>query len=294
VPNLVSPSLSLSAAASWGAADFSGGLATKRSNVFGVVVVAHGIGLLMMLALAVLAREHVPASTSLLWGLAAGSVGGAGLACLYKALAVGKMGLTAPLSAVISALVPIVFSFSTAGLPHGLQLFGFGLAIVSIWLIATQSGSAGESEGLGLAVAAGFGLGGFLLFIKFAGTQAVFWPLVAARAASFVLMCGILIGRRRAENSEMQSAKVSNSPQSWKPGPGTLRYVLLAGILDSGANALYVAATQRGRLDVAAVLSALYPASTVILARIFLKERWSRIQTAGMIAALVAVGMVSA
>lgn len=283
MPNLVSPGLSLSAAASWGAADFSGGLATKRSNVFGVVVVAHGVGLLMMLALAVLAREHVPTWSSLLWGLAAGSVGGAGLACLYKALAVGKMGLTAPLSAVISALVPIVFSFSTAGLPRGVQLFGFGLAIVSIWLIATQGGSAGKSEGLSLAVAAGFGLGGFLLFIKFAGTQAVFWPLVAARAASFVLMCGILIG-----------AKASNPVQSWKPGPGTLRYVLLAGILDSGANALYVAATQRGRLDVAAVLSSLYPASTVILARILLKERWSRIQTAGMIAALLAVGMVSA
>ncbi len=282
MPNLASPSLSLSAAASWGAADFSGGLATKRSNVFGVVVVAHGIGLLMMLALAFLVREPLPPRSSLLWGLAAGSVGGAGLACLYKALAVGKMGLTAPLSAVISALVPIMFSFSTAGLPHGVQLFGFGLAIVSIWLIA-QSGSAGETEGLGLAVAAGFGLGGFLLFIKFAGTQAVFWPLVAARAASFLLMCGILIG-----------ARPSNPSQSWKPAPGTFRYVLLAGILDSGANALYVGATQRGRLDVAAVLSSLYPASTAILARVFLKERWSRIQTAGMIAALVAVGMVSA
>jgi drug/metabolite transporter (DMT)-like permease len=283
VPNLASPSLSLSAAASWGAADFSGGLATKRSNVFGVVVVAHGIGLLMMLALAFVVREPLPSRSSLLWGLAAGSVGGAGLACLYKALAVGKMGLTAPLSAVISALVPIMFSFSTAGLPHGVQLFGFGLAIVSIWLIATQSGSAGETEGLGLAVVAGFGLGGFLLFIKFAGTQAVFWPLVAARTASFVLMCGILT-----------AARPSNPSQSWKPAPGTFRYVLLAGILDSGANALYVAATQRGRLDVAAVLSSLYPASTVILARVFLKERWSRIQTAGMIAALVAVGMVSA
>ena len=100
MPNLISPGLSLSAAASWGAADFSGGLATKRSNVFGVVVIAHGIGLIFMLALAVVARESVPSWTSLLWGVAAGIVGSAGLACLYQALAVGKMGLTAPLSAV--------------------------------------------------------------------------------------------------------------------------------------------------------------------------------------------------
>jgi len=292
VPSLVSPSLSLSAAASWGAADFAGGLATKRSNVFGVVAVAHGVGLIFVLALALLVREHLPSLTSLLWGFAAGSVGGAGLACLYKALAVGKMGLTAPLSAVISALVPIIFSFITAGFPHGVQLFGFVLAIVSIWLIATQSGSSGDSKGLGLAIAAGVGLGGFLLFIKFAGTEAVFWPLVTARAGSFGLMC-VLISRRGATPSTSPEEK-DRQLDTWKPAPGTMSYVLVAGILDSAANALYVAATQRGRLDVAAVLSSLYPASTVILARVFLRERWSPIQTAGMIAALVAVGMVSA
>ena len=290
VPNLVSPTLSLSAAASWGAADFSGGLATKRSNVFGVVVIAHGIGLLFMLVLAVLAREDLPAWSSLLWGIAAGSVGGAGLACLYKALAVGKMGLTAPLSAVISALIPVVFSFSTAGLPRGVQLFGFGLAIVSIWLIAMQRRSSSESKGLGLAVAAGFGLGGFLLFIRFAGTQAVFWPLVAARAASFALMTLILLKRRLLSAGDQQ---LIAKPESWKPVPGVLHYILVAGILDSAANALYVAAAQRGRLDVAAVLSSLYPASTVILARVVLKERWSRLQALGMVAALAAVPLVA-
>jgi len=285
VPNLISPGLSLSAAASWGAADFSGGLATKRSNVFGVVVIAHGIGLIFMLALAVVARESVPSWTSLLWGVAAGIVGSAGLACLYQALAVGKMGLTAPLSAVISALVPVMFSFGTAGLPRGVQLLGFALAIAGIWLIATQSGSAGESAGLGLAVAAGVGLGGFLLFIKFEGMQAVFWPLVMARAASFGLMTLLLL---RSQLIMRDKQRVS-----WKPAAGIFGYILLAGILDSGANALYVAATQRGRLDVAAVLSSLYPASTVILARVVLKERWSRLQSLGMIAALAAVPLVA-
>ena len=80
---------------------------------------------------------------------------------------------------------------------------------------------------------------------------------------------------------------------SWKPAAGILSYIVLAGILDSGANALYVAATQRGRLDVAAVLSSLYPATTVILARVVLKERWSRLQSLGMIAALAAVPLVA-
>ena len=199
---------------------------------------------------------------------------GAGLACLYKALAVGKMGLTAPLSAVITALIPTVFSFSTAGLPRGAQLVGFALAILSIWLIAARSGSAGESAGLGLAVAAGVGFGGFLLFIKFAGTHTVFWPLVAARSASLGLMILILVERKLSATAHKQ---FHSGQESWKPVPGVLGYVLLAGMLDSGANALYVAATQHGRLDVAAVLSSLYPASTVIFARLVLKERWSRL-----------------
>ena len=122
MPNLISPSLSLSAAFSWGAADFSGGIATKRSNVFSVVIIAHATGLVFMLLLAVASGEAIPGPRSLLWALAAGAAGGAGLACLYKALAVGKMGLTAPLSAVITALVPVVFNFGSEGLPHGSQL----------------------------------------------------------------------------------------------------------------------------------------------------------------------------
>jgi drug/metabolite transporter (DMT)-like permease len=130
-----------------------------------------------------------------------------------------------------------------------------------------------------LAVVAGIGFSGFLLFIKLAGSETVFWPLVSARAASFLLMIVIVL--------------VSGS--EWKPTGGVaVRYILVAGVLDSGANALYVAAAQRGRLDVAAVLSSLYPASTVILARLVLKERLSGMQSAGMIAALVAVLLIAA
>ncbi len=274
--NFLSPGLSLAAAASWGAADFSGGVAAKKVNTFGVVVVAHGTGLLLMLLLALVAHEPLPGRTSLLWGCAAGLVGGIGLAAFYKALAVGKMGINAPLSAVITAVLPVLFSFGTEGLPRPLQLIGFVLAFVGIWLIAAQGGG-GRPEGVGLAILAGIGFSGFLLFIKLAGSTAVFWPLVAARAASSLLMLTIvLIGGRE-----------------WKPVPGVLGYMLLAGVLDSGANALYLAATQHGRLDVAAVLSSLYPASTVILARVLLKERLSGAQSTGIVAALIAIPLIA-
>ncbi|HYX68557.1 MAG TPA: DMT family transporter [Terriglobales bacterium] len=276
--NLVSPGLSLSAAAAWGAADFSGGLAAKRGDTFGVVVVAHGTGLLFMLGLALLAHESFPDRTALLWGAAAGLVGGVGLAALYRALAIGTMSINAPLSAVIMAVLPLLFSFFTEGLPRMWQLAGFAVALVSIWLIAAQPGARGRNPGLGLAVLAGIGFSGFLLFGKLAAAHAVFWPLVSARAASTLLMLTIVLVRGRG----------------WKPTASALPYMLVAGVLDSGANALYVAATQRGRLDVAAVLSSLYPASTVILARVFLKERLSRMQMAGIVAALVAVALIAA
>ncbi len=276
--NLASPGLSLGAAASWGAADFSGGLAAKRADTFGVVVVAHATGLLFMLALALVAHEPVPDRAALLWGTAAGLVGGVGLAALYRALAIGRMGINAPLSAVIMAVLPLGFSLLTEGLPGTWQLAGFAVALVSIWLIAAPTGARGRNLGLGLAVLAGIGFSGFLLFSKLAAAHATFWPLVAARAASTLLMLGIVFVRGRG----------------WKPSAAAVPYMLVAGVLDSGANALYIAATQRGRLDIAAVLSSLYPASTVILARLLLKERLSRWQSVGMMAALVAVALIAA
>jgi drug/metabolite transporter (DMT)-like permease len=276
--NFLSPGLSLAAAATWGAADFSGGMAAKRVNAFGVVVVAHGTGLGFMLLLALLAGEPLPGRSSLLWGIAAGLVGGIGLAVFYKALAVGKMGINAPLSAVITAVLPVLFSFGTEGLPRATQLIGFGLAFLGIWLVAAQTGSGGRPQGIGLAIIAGIGFSGFLLFMKLAALTAVFWPLVSARAASALLMLTILLISRK----------------EWKPATGSLRYMLIAGVLDSGANALYVAATQHGRLDVAAVLSSLYPASTVVLARVLLNERLSRPQSTGIVAALIAIPLIAA
>ncbi len=278
MPELASPALSLAAAATWGAADFSGGFATKTVNPFRVVVLAHATGLLFMLTLALATHDPVPARATFLWGAIAGLVGGIGLAAFYKALAIGTMGVNAPLSAVITAIVPLLFSFMTEGVPRGIRMAGFALALVSIWLIATPHSAESRTRGLALAIVAGLGFGGFLLFIKLAGTESVFWPLVAARAASTLLMLGVVV--------------VLGS--QWKFGGTSLLYIVAAGILDSGANALYVAAAHRGRLDVAAVLSSLYPATTVVLARIVLKERLSKVQLGGMVLAIVSVVLIAA
>lgn len=278
-PEILASVLSLCAGASWGAADFSGGIASKKSNVFGVVWVAHSAGFLLMAGLALLSGEPFPERKALLWGVAAGASGAVGLLSLYRALAIGKMGVNAPVAAVITAGLPVGFGVWTQGLPGALTLAGFVIALLAIWLIALPEGDLGRPRGLGLAMLAGVGFSGFLLFSRLAGTETVYGPLAASRAASVVLISLILLLRR---------------PTDWRPNRSVLPLMILSGVLDSAGNALFVFATHHGRLDVAAVLSSLYPASTVVLAWLFLKERVSRLQLIGMLGALAAVVMIAA
>jgi drug/metabolite transporter (DMT)-like permease len=270
--------LSLSAAAVWGGGDFSGGIAARRANVFRVVAGAHACGLLMMLAFAWLTGEPMPPASSLGWGVVAGVTGAFGIAALYKGLAIGRMGVVAPVASVVTAVLPVLFDFRLEGMPDRLQLAGFALALISIWLVARPDGRIDSHRGLGLAILAGVMFGLFLVAGKQAAVHGVFWPLAAARAASTLLMLTI----------------VAFSPRDDRSLRPALVPILLSGLADSGANALFLAATRHGRLDVAAVLSSLYPASTVILARVLLKEKISRTQTAGIVGALVAVALISA
>ncbi|MFZ0704770.1 MAG: DMT family transporter [Candidatus Korobacteraceae bacterium] len=270
--------LSLLSAASWGAGDFSGGIAAKKADVFRIVAVAHAFGLLCMLLMAWLAHESVPPRIDLLWGAIAGLTGAFGIAALYKALAVGRMGIIAPVAGVITATLPVLVGIATLGLPPAIQLVGFALALVSIWLVARPDGHIDTHRGLGLAVIAGICFGLFLVSGKQAGLHTVFWPMVAARAASVIVMGAISL------------LFVSDA----RPLRPAILPILLCGLLDSVGNALFIAATRHGRLDVAAVLSSLYPASTVILAWLVLKERVSRMQGLGIAGALVAIALISA
>jgi len=269
--------LSLLAAASWGGGDFSGGVASKRASVFRVVAGAHFVGLLSMLLMAWLGGEPIPPPADLLWGVFAGVSGAFGIAALYKALAVGRMGVIAPVASVVTGIFPVLFSIRTEGLPDRIQMLGFTLALVSIWLVARPNNFVDSQRGLGLAVFAGLMFGLFLVGGKQSGHHGVFWPLVAARSASTALMLVIV-------------AFAPRDPQPLRPA---LWPMVVSGLLDSAGNALFIAATRHGRLDVSAILSSLYPASTVVLARVLLKEKISPRQGAGIVGALAAVALIS-
>ncbi len=230
-----------------------------------------------MLLMAVLTGEHVPPRVELWWGGFAGFAGAFGIAALYRALAIGRMAVVAPVAAVVTGILPVLASFRSEGMPGPIQLVGFALALVSIWLVARPSEYVDSHRGLGLAILAGFLFGLFLIGGKMAGHHGVFWPLVAARFVSTSLMLAI----------------IAFTPGDSQPLRPVLWPMVLSGLLDSAGNALFIAATRHGRLDVATVLSSLYPASTVILARVLLKERISPMQGAGIVGALISVALIS-
>jgi drug/metabolite transporter (DMT)-like permease len=276
-PALNSAALGSIAGGAWGVGDFSGGLAARRANVFGVVVVAYSVGFLAMLAMALGRREPFPPATSFLWSALAGIIGGLALAAFYAALAQGKMGITAAVAAVLTAALPVISAAVTEGMPRKLQMLGFGLAIVALWLVSRPQ-EAGRPHGLGLALLSGVGFGAYLILIRRAGADAVYWPLATSRAASVLaaLLFSLPLKRFRA------------------PGKRVLWLCAIAGAFDVSGVAFFVIATRVGRLDVAAVLSSLYPAVTVILARVLLKEHMTVSQRWGMLTALASVALIAA
>ena len=268
----------LAASLSWGTSDFSGGMAAKRVHIFGVMTISYAVGLALLIGLAVARGEPVSAASDLLWAAGAGLVGAAGLTAQYRALAVGRMGIVAPVAAVLGAAVPVIFSAFSEGVPGSLRVIGFGLAILGVALISRARTVSSGTDGLGLAVIAGLGFGLFFILIDQVSDDAVFWPLIAARGASLVVILIVAL----------------SSGQAWLPSRSSLRIVLLAGTLDVGGNTFFLLAAQSGRLDVASVLSSLYPAVTVILARSILKEHVTRVQGIGIAAALVAIPLIAA
>ncbi len=173
---------------------------------------------------------------------------------------------------------PPLFGVATEGLPGGTTLLGFGLALLGVWLLAGTSTQTGSRGGLGLALLVGCAFGSFFILLDRAGANAVFWPLAAARAGSLAVALPVALGRR--ELGQFM--------------PRSLGLALLAGTLDVAGNAFFVLAAQAGRLDIAAILSSMYPASTVLLASILLRERVSRAQMAGVAVVLVSIALIAA
>ncbi|MEZ4859744.1 MAG: DMT family transporter [Caldilineaceae bacterium] len=271
----------LLSACSWGIGDFCGGLATRRTSVWTVVLYSQGVGMVLLLLLAIGFGEALPRTTDLAWGMAAGLAGVVGLTALYQAMAWGQMALVAPLTAVIALSIPVILGILWEGMPSALTLGGFLLAAVSVMLIAysPQAKPVAARKGLLIALIAGLGFGGFFVLIAQTQDMAIFWPLVAARFTATVALTGLIAWQQRA----------------WRPATRqAMLPITLAGLFDAGGNALFVLAEQAGRLDIASTLSSLYPVSTVLLALLLLRERISLVQGIGVLLALAAIPLLVA
>jgi drug/metabolite transporter (DMT)-like permease len=262
-------------AATWGAADFIGGLASKRTSPYRVLFLAEIAGLIPFTALALLLREPIPPASDMLIGAGSSLIGLTGLLVLYRALAVGQMTIAAPVSALFAALIPVIFGFFSLGVPSIPTLLGFVLAFTAVWFIS-QTGSTDwrvSFADLRLPLFSGLFFGLYFLVIHRATLNAFFWPLAAARFAGLVIF-GLY-------------ALITRQPAM--PPRDIWGLSLINGVIDIGGNAFYVLAAQTGRIDVAAVLGSLYPASTVLLAWIILKERLTWLQIFGVLLAFVAI-----
>ena len=271
----------IASAATWGAADFIGGLASKRTSPYRILFLGELSGVIPFIVFAIVTDETVPPFADMLWAALASLLGLGGLVLLYRALADGQMTIAAPVSAVFAALIPVLFSFFTEGLPPTTTQIGFALAFIAVWLIS-QTGETDwrlslqgirSLRDLRLPLISGLFFGLYFVTIHKATLNAFFWPLVSARGAGFIAIGLFALMTRRPA----------------MPPRALWGYGIVNGIIDIGGNAFYVLAARTGRLDVAAVLGALYPASTVLLAWIFLKEKISWVQMFGILLAFAAI-----
>jgi drug/metabolite transporter (DMT)-like permease len=263
----------------YGTADFAGGMASRRNDGVVVTVLSQLMGCVALaVALAVWPDVTVTAS-DLGWGALAGAGGGVGLMFFYPALGIGPMSVVAPTTAVCSAAVPLAVGLLAGDRPPTLALVGVLVALPAIVLVARELGSHGRAlpRTVLMSVAAGCGFGLFFIGMGQASRHAGMWPLVGARAASIGLVGAACVVTRRP----------------FRLATGTARTVAVAGVLDLTANALYLLAATRGLLSIVSVLGSLYPASTVVLAVIVLKERLSAAQLAGVALAATAVALIA-
>lgn len=267
----------LSAAAAWGSGDFSGGLASRRVGSFHTVLISYTVGLFALTIVALARQEQLPPASDLIWGAVAGLSGMVGLGFLFRGFAMGRMGIVAPVSAVLATAIPVLFTAFTEGLPRQLQLLGFGLAIISVWLLSRRERFEGRPAELGMALLAGLGFGGFFVALGQVGEETVFWPLVAGRLASCIVMVIVALSTRRPI----------------VPSHLPLGLLALAGTLDVAGNLFFLLAMQLGRMDVTAVLGSLYPAVTAILAWLITKEHLARLQVVGVGIAVLAIVMIA-
>ncbi len=276
--------LAVFAAALYGSADFCGGLAARRGPVVPVMIFSQLAGLVPLLLILPLLPAAVAAPSDLLWGALGGCALAGGLTLLYHGLATGKMSVVAPVTAVFAVVVSALAGFAAGDRLSGAAWSGVGLALAAIALVGQDGGSdhaEGErsaGRGLGGALLAGALLGLFLIALKQTAPASGLWPLVPARLSAASLLALFALWKRPPLGGLKSAAPL----------------IVYAGALDVSANVLYLLAARLGTLTAAATLTSLYPASTIILARMILGERLRPIQIAGLVAAAAGVALIGA
>ena len=321
---------SLGSAVVYGAADFFGGAASRRASARSVLLVGLPIGLIVLMV-AALATGNSLSSHDAVWGLIAGVAGGSGLMVFYGALARGPMSVVAPVAALVSALLPVAAGLLRGERPGASVLIGVATCLAAICLVSMEEPRSGgrrarpaqSMRGPLLAALAGTFFGVFFILLREAGRDGGLWPLVISRAAGFAVVVAVglvvLVAARwawptwpvrrvqpaRSPGATESTPRTESMGQASQPRPPTparpirtdpaaLLIALLAGVLDALANMLYLFAARAGMLSLAAVLTSLYPAITVLFARIIYSERLRMVQRLGVVLALVGVALVTA
>jgi drug/metabolite transporter (DMT)-like permease len=277
-PTLAVVALGLLASLGWGIADFGGGLASRRAPVLGVLVWSQFASL--MVGIPILLAGHEPAMQPVdyLISIIGGGLGATGLGLLYRGLSVGRMGVVAPVAAVITATLPVSFGFVTQGVPSILSIIGIGFAVVSVILVSRAPAAPdGRPSGLAYGIAAGTVFGLFTISASFLGDGLILSPVVAIRVTSVLVVASWILLRH----------------EPWRVARALWPALVVVGVMDMSATAAYLSAIEVGPLAIAAILASLYPVVTTILAALVLRERVAAIHAVGIAAAGAAVMLIA-
>ena len=248
--------------------------------MFAVAAISQAAGLVLLVAVMPLLGGRFT-HDALVFGVLGGLCGGAGILLLYHALSIGRMGVVSPITAVLAAALPVLVGLARGDRLSAWQIAGIAIALVAVVLISLSTEPGGPIEfstaGVREAIASGVLLGGFYIFLALAGKGTGLYPLLFARAASVAVLVLTAGALRR----------------TIAPAAGSWAIVIFAGAIDMTANVFYVLAAYAGYLSIAAVLTSLYPASTVFLARFVLGERLARVQKLGVALALAGVALIA-
>lgn len=277
-PTLIVVGLGLVASLGWGVADFGGGLTSRSAPVLGVLAGSQLASLFIAIPVLALASEPAMTPADLVVAVLGGAFGASGLALLYRGLAVGRMGVVAPIAAVLTATLPVAFGFVTDGVPHVIAIAGIGFAALSVVLVSRSPDAGdGRSSGVLYALGAGTIFGLFSIAASFLDDRLLVGPLVAIRVTSVLAIAAwVLVAR-----------------QPWRVPRRIWPALVGVGVIDLAATGAYLSAIATGPLAIAAILASLYPVVTTILAALVLRERVTPVHAAGIAAAGLAVVLIA-